>query len=69
MRQPWRGVATGSLGACLRVPGWRPARTTPGRLKDVVTDINRSLNVEQFCKDLPSRVSQLIEAEGGRLPK
>ena len=33
----------------------------------VVADINRCLDVGQLCKDLPSRVSQLLAAEGGRL--
>ena len=39
------------------------------RLKAVVADINRCLDVDQLCRELPSRVSLLLAAEGGRLAK
>jgi hypothetical protein len=39
------------------------------RIKRVVDYINAHFDVEGLCKDLPQRLDDLIEAEGGRLKK
>ena len=39
------------------------------RLKAVVQRINSEYNVEGLCKELPLRVRDLHEAQGGRLGK
>ena len=58
------------LARCVPARPWLETPAEYGhRLKTVVADINRSLNVEGLCKALPGRVEQLIEEEGGRLPK
>ena len=58
------------LARCVPPRAWQETSAEYARrLKAVVADINRSLDVEGLCKELPSRVAQLIEAEGGRLPK
>lgn len=58
------------LARCVPTRAWLESSAEYARrLKGVVADINRSLDVEQLCRDLPSRVSQLIEAEGARLAK
>ena len=51
----------------------RPWLETPeeyrSRLKGVVAEGNHAYNVDNLCRDLPTRVEQLRLAEGGRLPK
>ena len=39
------------------------------RLKLLVAEVNRAHNVENQCRELPTRVENLRLAEGGRLPK
>ena len=39
------------------------------RLKRVVAEVNHEYNVDNLCRELPTRVEQLRLAEGGRLPK
>ena len=39
------------------------------RLKGVVAEVNRDYNVENLCRELPTRVEKLRLAEGGRLSK
>ena len=51
----------------------RPWAETPEeyrmRLKAVVAEVNRDYNVENLCRELPQRVRDLNEAQGGRLAK
>ena len=37
------------------------------RLKACCEDVNKHLDVEGLCRELPSRVQQLVDAKGGRL--
>ena len=39
------------------------------RLKQVVADINAEHDVAGLCRELPDRVAQLDELQGGRLSK
>ena len=39
------------------------------RLKRVVVEVNHEYNVDNLCRELPTRVVQLRLAEGGRLQK
>ena len=39
------------------------------RLKRVVAEVNHDYNVDNLCRELPTRVEQLRLADGGRLPK
>ena len=51
----------------------RPWLETPEeyrtRLKLVVAEVNRAYNVENLCRELPTRVEKLRLEKGGRLPK
>ena len=38
------------------------------RMKGIVQDINDRLDVEGLCRGLPSRLQELVDAEGGRIP-
>ena len=58
------------LAQCVPARPWLETYAEYGRrLKTVVADINRSLDVDGLSKELPGRVEQLIELEGGRLAK
>ena len=39
------------------------------RLREVVQKVNTEYNVQGLCKQLPQRVQDLHDAEGGRLGK
>ena len=39
------------------------------RLRAICQDINSRLDIEGLCRDLPSRVQQLVDAKGGRINK
>ena len=58
------------LARCVPQRPWLETGAEYGhRLKKVVADINRSLDVEGLCQELPCRVEQLLVKDGGRLPK
>ena len=39
------------------------------RLREVVRKVNDEYNVEGLCRELPTRVESLYDAEGGKLQK
>ena len=39
------------------------------RLREVVRKVNEQYNVDGLCRELPSRVDALYDAEGGKLAK
>ena len=56
---------------------FRLARTVPAkdratytaRLKAVCKDINEQLDVDALCRRLPSRIQDVVDAEGDRISK
>ena len=56
------------LTKCVPGHAWEESREAYGtRLKGVVDDINRSLDVEGLCRGFLKRIEKLVDREGGRL--